>query len=126
MDPSNRGTGGPMDSVYPLPGSIVDFFFDVRVVGFFGNFSKVSQNFMEACKELGIQSIPDINTSAGCLGAAKVIASALLNNSLQQGILTVLLFDRSVSTVSDGNGLVPYRSTTHSDIHRFQGTTCFN
>ncbi|KAL5492912.1 hypothetical protein ACEPAI_4360 [Sanghuangporus weigelae] len=42
-------------------------------VGFFGNFSKFCSKWLDACEEAGIERVADANTSAGTLGATKVL-----------------------------------------------------
>lgn len=55
VDSSLRGAAGPIQT------------------GYFGNFSRFSSSFVEACKEVGIPYRPDINTASGTLGTSKIM-----------------------------------------------------
>lgn len=63
-------------------------------VGYSGNFSKVSEKFLEACAEVGIPYIPDINTSAGCIGSSKVVSQNSVWDAWKLNVLNT--FPRSV------------------------------
>jgi len=55
LDTSLRGSSGPVE------------------IGYNGNFSPISLQFLEACEQVGIPRVPDVNTPKGTMGATKTM-----------------------------------------------------
>ncbi|KAH8111789.1 alcohol oxidase [Phellopilus nigrolimitatus] len=72
VDASLRGSSGPVE------------------VGYFGNFSNFCSKFIDACGQIGIPHVPDVNTVLGTLGATKALSYRLVRDPHHTSELTLI------------------------------------